>query len=412
MENERLKELEEHIDSCGSCNYCGRPNTGRSWCNKCSPDQRESSGKNEIDKFILEVQHKTKNYDDNLEWIPYNKFKNIKKIGEGGFAKIYSAIWSDEPGSRGHVKVALKKLKSPTEAFINEMKIHNECSYANSYITQFYGITKDPETEEFFMVLEYATNGNLRKYLEINFPTLEWYKRLEILHNVIDNLDYIHNKKYIHKDLHSGNILHFDYYAKITDLGLAQSSKHDLNSNVSGVLPYIAPEVLDEKPYTFASDIYSFGIIMVEMSTGKPPYGNVPHDEKLALAICNGLRPRVSRGTPKCYIDLVNQCLDASPGKRPSSKEILKVIRNWRFHDDHEKLSSNKEFINTDNSDADKIISRGFPSDTLHPGAIYTSRLMSFSNLPKPRNSRGIQIEDPEVSDSQLIKLHVSEDLI
>ncbi|CAB5389118.1 unnamed protein product [Rhizophagus irregularis] len=151
---------------------------------------------------------------------------------------------------------------------------------------------------------------------------------------------------------------------------------------------------------------------MVEMSTGKPPYGNVPHDEKLALAICNGLRPRVSRGTPKCYIDLVNQCLDASPGKRPSSKEILKVIRNWRFHDDHEKLSSNKEFINTDNSDADKIISRGFPSDTLHPGAIYTSRLMSFSNLPKPRNSRGIQIEDPEVSDSQLIKLHVSEDLI
>ncbi|CAG8654054.1 3482_t:CDS:2 [Rhizophagus irregularis] len=92
--------------------------------------------------------------------------------------------------------------------------------------------------------------------------------------------------------------------------------------------------------------------------------------------------------------------------------EILKVIRNWRFHDDHEKLSSNKEFINTDNSDADKIISRGFPSDTLHPGAIYTSRLMSFSNLPKPRNSRGIQIEDPEVSDSQLIKLHVSEDLI
>ncbi|CAB4485761.1 unnamed protein product [Rhizophagus irregularis] len=285
MENERLKELEEHIDSCGICNYCGRPNTGRSWCNKCSPGRRESSGKNEIDKFILEVQHKTKNYDDNLEWIPYNKFKNIKKIGEGGFAKIYSAIWSDEPSSRGHVKVALKKLKSPTEAFINE----------------------DPETEEFFMVLEYATN---------------------------------------------------------------------------------------------------------EMSTGKPPYGNVPHDEKLALAICNGLRPRVSRGTPKCYIDLVNQCLDASPGKRPSSKEILKVIRNWRFHDDHEKLSSNKEFINTDNSDADKIISRGFPSDTLHPGAIYTSRLMSFSNLPKPRNSRGIQIEDPEVSDSQLIKLHVSEDLI
>ncbi len=46
--------------------------------------------------------------------------------------------------------------------------------------------------------------------------------------------------------------------------------------------------MLDGKPYTFASDVYSFRIIMVEMSTGKPPYESVPHDERLALAICNG----------------------------------------------------------------------------------------------------------------------------
>jgi serine/threonine protein kinase len=283
------------------------------------------------------------------------------------------------------------------------MKIHNECSYANSYITQFYGITKDQDTGEFLMVLEYAKDGNLREYLEINFPTLKWYKRLEILHNILDNLECIHSKKYIHKDLHSGNILHFDYYTKITDLGLAQSSsKHGLNSNVSGVLPYMAPEVLNGKPYTFASDIYSFGVIMIEISTGKPPYGNVPHNEKLALAICNGLRPRIAKGTPKCYIDLVNRCLDANPGKRPLLKEILEKIRSWRFYDDHEKLSSNnenifREFINADNSDTDKIIPREIPSEaTLHPGAIYTSRLMSFTNLSKPKNSKGIQIEDLE----------------
>ena len=76
---------------------------------------------------------------------------------------------------------------------------------------------------------------------------------------------------------------------------------------------------MDKKPYTFASDVYSIGIIIVEMSTRKPSYRNVPHDEKLALAICNGLRPRVAKGTPKCYIDLVNQCLDANPENRPSA---------------------------------------------------------------------------------------------
>ena len=151
------------------------------------------------------------------------------------------------------------------------------------------------------MVLEYATYGNLREYLKINFPTLKWYKKLEILHNVIDNLECIHSKNYIHKDLHSGNVLHFDHYVKITDFGLSQSI-NDSNSNVCGVLPYIAPEVLNGKPYTFKSDIYSFGIIMIEVSTRKPPYVNVSHDESLALVICNGLRPRVARGTPNVLL--------------------------------------------------------------------------------------------------------------
>src|SRR5205814_874443 len=103
-----------------------------------------------------------------------------------------------------------------------------------------------------------------------------------------------------------------------------------------------APEVLDGRPY--ASDIYSFGIIMVEVSTGKPPYRSVPHDEKLALAICNGLRSRVAKGTPQCYIDLVNQCLDANLEKRPSAIKLFGIIGS---------LSGSKEFKEL--VEADKI---------------------------------------------------------
>ena len=136
-------------------------------------------------------------------------------------------------------------------------------------------------------------------------------------------------------------------------------------------------------PTLFASDIYSFGIIMVEVSTGKPPYGSVPHDERLALAICNGLRPRVAKGTPQCYVDLVNQCLDADPEKRPSANELDGIIFKW---------SVNKEFI-----EADKIISQGtFPETAINPEAIYTSRFMSFTNLSRPINSTRVQAEDPE----------------
>ena len=99
------------------------------------------------------------------------------------------------------------------------------------------------------MVLEYAENGNLRKYLENNF-NLTWNEKLQFLNNIAWNLHIIHSKKYVHKDLHSGNILQFDKInTKITDLGFAQLIKNSKSSNVCGVLPYIAPEVLVGRPY-------------------------------------------------------------------------------------------------------------------------------------------------------------------
>jgi len=124
---------------------------------------------------------------------------------------------------------------------------------------------------------------------------------------------------------------------------------------------------------------------MVEVSTGKPPYSDVPHDGKLALAICNGLRPRVAKGTPQCYIDLVNQCLDAIPEKRPGALGLYNIISDWT-------MSIPKEF-----TDADKIIRQESSSETIfHSEAIYTSRLMRFNNISKPINTTRVQIEDSE----------------
>ena len=99
------------------------------------------------------------------------------------------------------------------------------------------------------MVLEYAENGNLRKYLKTNFVNLTWEEKLQFLYYISHNLKIIHDQKYVHKDLHSGNILQFNLeydVTKVTDLGLAtliNNSKSSDSSSVCGVLPYIAPEV-------------------------------------------------------------------------------------------------------------------------------------------------------------------------
>ena len=129
----------------------------------------------------------------------------------------------------------------------------------------------------------------------------------------------------------------------IADLGLSVPVDQE-PSRIVGVLPYIAPEVISgRKPYTQKSDIYSFGILMSEISTGQQPFRNLPHDLNLASKICEGLRPAFSNNTPKFYIELAYKCMDADPDNRPTAEEILKTIAFWKDAENIENiLKSNK----------------------------------------------------------------------
>ncbi|CAG8442742.1 11316_t:CDS:2 [Funneliformis mosseae] len=196
-----------------------------------------------------------------------------------------------------------------------------------------------------------------------------------------DLIKKIHELNYVHGDLHSGNVLIFNDRSKITDLGLARSTTDKSNSNVSGVLPYMAPEIIDKKPYTTSSDVYSFGIIMTEISTGTISYEK--NHFSLALAIINGLRPIIAEGTPDCYVDTVKKCLDANPKNRPSAKDLSKIIKKWR-------KESVQEFNNADNADSADT------KTTLHPLASCT-----FGVSRQRRNITnftGLQVEVPNAN--------------
>src|SRR5437899_10109605 len=116
----------------------------------------------------------------------------------------------------------------------------------------------------------------------------------------------------------------------IADLGLSVPTDQE-PSSIIGVLPYIAPEVLNGKPYTIASDIYSFGVLMSVISTGQQPFYNIAHDRNLAFKICEGVRPGFSINTPKFYIELAYKCMDAIPCKRPNAEEVYKTINKWHI---------------------------------------------------------------------------------
>ena len=190
-------------------------------------------------------------------------------------------------------------------------------------------------TKEYAIVLRYMKNGNLRDFLKQN-KSLPWIERLWLLNTFIRGLKVIHSKGLIHRDLHPGNLMITETYnnskykfIRLGDLGLCRFANEISSSGAYGILPYIAPEVLHKYQYTQASDIYSVGIIMWVISTGKIPFAKRAYDSELAADIFNGLRPKIKKGTPQCYVELMKKCWHKDPSKRPSTEIISGPLGKW-----------------------------------------------------------------------------------
>ncbi|RHZ74595.1 hypothetical protein Glove_220g49 [Diversispora epigaea] len=132
-----------------------------------------------------------------------------------------------------------------------------------------------------------------------------------------------------------GNILKYysdeeDTFLRVSDFGLSKLITENSQKNtISGVLPYIAPEVLIGEEYTKPADVYSFVFVAYEIITGLPPYHNVSHDNDLALKICNGFRPKIPIHTPKLITQIIMRCWDARITKRPTFEELHKKLNKY-----------------------------------------------------------------------------------
>jgi len=259
---------------------------------------------------------------------------------------------------------------------------------------KFYGITKDTETKEFFMVVQFAYMGNLRNILSANFNNILWKTKIRYLWQLTNDLKTLHSLEYCHKDFHSGNILG-NGAMYLSDFGLSRPvDEQKSDGKIYGVLPNIAPEILNGKPYTKASDIYSLGVIMTEISSGKPPFYDKKHDFSLSLAICNGLRPEFGKGTPEIYKKLAYSCMNANSDQRPTASELYDIFGFWRksiYH--YDSCESDKKYgyygreIKEAFGKADKEISNISTLYKRDPDAVYTSRAFTFNDLPTPTNS-------------------------
>jgi serine/threonine protein kinase len=245
------------------------------------------------------------------------------------------------------------------------------------------------------MVLEYAEGGNFNNYLNKNYENFDWLSGLSVLTYIIEGLRKIHQKQMVHHNFHIGNILFMndECNACISDMGLCRKIDDINETNIYGVMPYVAPEVLKEKSYTQAADIYSFGMIMYVVATGKQPFDDCAHDGILALNIFNGNRPEINEKiAPKCYTDLMKKCWDSNPDNRPNSIEIKDIIElfnnslDQKFKEkDQQYYEIKEQFEKTQEFRKANFLSTKNNKLTTHKQAVYISQLLNpfTKNLSK-----------------------------
>uniref|UniRef100_I3KKK8 RAF proto-oncogene serine/threonine-protein kinase n=1 Tax=Oreochromis niloticus TaxID=8128 RepID=I3KKK8_ORENI len=253
------------------------------------------------------------------------------RIGSGSFGTVFKGKW------HGDVAVKILKVTDPTpeqfQAFRNEVAVLRKTRHVNILLFMGY-MTKD----NLAIVTQWCEGSSLYKHIHVLETNFKMIQLIDIARQTAQGMDYLHAKNIIHRDMKSNNIfLHEGLTVKIGDFGLATvkarwSGSHQVEQP-SGSILWMAPEVIrmeDNNPYSFQSDVYSYGIVLFELMTGELPYSQIGNRDQIIFMVGRGyLSPDLSKlykNCPKAMKRLVADCIKKSKDERPLFPQILSSI--------------------------------------------------------------------------------------
>jgi len=254
------------------------------------------------------------------------RYIKIRLLGEGSFGKAYlvRAETANELCVIKEIDIASMTAEEQKET-LKEAKILESLSHPN--IVRFREVYKTKKGN-LCIVMDYADGGDLLqkiknthgKYLPEKM-ILDWFTQIALA------IKHIHDRKIIHRDLKSQNIfLTSKNFVQLGDFGIAKVLSHTMDkaNTVVGTPYYLSPEIIEGKPYSFSSDIWSLGVILYEMCTLKPPF-NASSLQALGMKIIKGVYPSIPAHYSTELKKLIAQCLTVDSTKRPSINKILSI---------------------------------------------------------------------------------------
>lgn len=272
-----------------------------------------------------------------------NGFANDRRLGQGGSGQVYEGSLSGL-GRPVAVKRIFTESKHSESLFINEVKIISRLIHRN--LVQFIGWCH--EQGEFLLVYEYMPNGSLDNHLFGHGETLPWNARYKVALGLASALHYLHEEaeKYcvLHRDIKSANVLlDTDFSTKLGDFGVAELVDPRSRTHTTGVVGtygYLAPEYANEGRASKESDMFSFGVVALEIACGRMTFHDGEYHVSLVTwvwelylagdilqAADERLCMSFSEEEMRCLLIVGLWCTNPNYRERPKAGQVIKVLQ-------------------------------------------------------------------------------------